>query len=114
MSGKARRRTPRAKAVPEAPDVAADRMWLWLLSSMLDRSDPYELLNDRELRAGMRELVKRMQGNLTRPDVATQAFVFAASLERERLITLVSRMTWPCHDDLSEACVEERELVVEA
>lgn len=111
---KQRRNVPKKRAVEEAPDPSQDQMWLWLLRDLLDNSDPYALLNDRALRQAMRELVKRMPSGLTRPDVATHAFVFAASLERERCRSLISMATWPCHDEKRPLTAEELEAVSEA
>jgi len=74
------------------------------LRVLLDEHRGYEILNNPRLRAAMRDFVKGTGAeyggnrNVTRPDIATQAFCFAVELERERTRSLIANGTWPCHD----------------
>lgn len=65
---------------------------------LLDRADPLELLNHPTVRRGMRAVVNEA-GRATRPEIATQAFLIGAGLERQRVISALQNGTWPVHDE---------------
>lgn len=72
--------------------------WIELLRQLLDEHDPLELLNNRAARSLMRRFVED-GGQMTRPDIAIQAFVFGAAIERERVRAWLLLGTWAVHDE---------------